>query len=345
MLMLMHIEQEYAKSGKRESEAPIGWVLDGRAFGIYNKDGLVSAWLPMFFRQAKYSSFTRKLYRWGFRQVTIDGDAETVSTSIKYFGNENFQRQRKALLSNMRSVTAAGTRREEAAQSIVDRGSKKTIEPAEDATRTAPVSSIVESTGLDAASSNHTCLPVGLQNPFAISYTEAFQIPALHAAIQALSQSSRLPLPSEIAISPDISFQANQALAAGILGSLSPQVNQPQPWMIQHALSIAQALVAQHMAQRQLFHLPQDTATNQYLLNLSRITANVTSAGQQMVPVSQAPLTSISPAPSNSLLSQLPAESSPQQMTETDRLRALVEVFLRQQSSRANGTPAQPPLD
>lgn len=63
MLMLMHMEKIFAVSGKRPDQAPIGWVDGGLAFYIRNKQELVSKWLPLFFRQAKFSSFTRKLYR------------------------------------------------------------------------------------------------------------------------------------------------------------------------------------------------------------------------------------------------------------------------------------------
>ncbi|GKY97504.1 hypothetical protein MPSEU_000708600 [Mayamaea pseudoterrestris] len=124
MLMLMHAERLAASTGKRPEEMPIGWVNNGLAFVIRSKTELVSGWLTLFFRQAKFSSFTRKLYRWGFRQVNNAGVEPTLSPpqhrdSVMYFGNENFQRENKARLANMRSVTAAGRRREQAEQAQV----------------------------------------------------------------------------------------------------------------------------------------------------------------------------------------------------------------------------------
>jgi hypothetical protein len=113
MLMLMHVEKECAKSGRKPEHAPVAWIPDGKSFVIRSKEKLVSDLLPQFFRQGKFSSFTRKLYRWGFRQVNMQRDRQPQAM---YFGNEYFQRDKKALLTNMRSITAAGIRREKAAE-------------------------------------------------------------------------------------------------------------------------------------------------------------------------------------------------------------------------------------
>lgn len=125
MLMLTYIEREFAKSGKKLETAPILWVLDGRAFAIRDKTELVKQWLPLFFRQTtKFTSFTRKLYRWGFRQVNMPlTDSSQHKSGDTLFGNEDFQRDNKGLLSRMRSVTAAGIRREHAMKAAV--GSKR----------------------------------------------------------------------------------------------------------------------------------------------------------------------------------------------------------------------------
>jgi hypothetical protein len=114
MLMLMHVEKECAKSGRKPGHAPVAWMPDGKSFVIRSKEKLVSDLLPQFFRQGKFSSFTRKLYRWGFRQVNMQRDRQPQAM---YFGNEYFQRDNKAQLTNMRSITAAGIRREKAAES------------------------------------------------------------------------------------------------------------------------------------------------------------------------------------------------------------------------------------
>jgi len=117
MLTLIHVERECAKSGKKEEDASIGWILGGKAFVIRNKANLCNTWMPMFFGQAKFSSFTRKLYRWGFRKINMPHNSVVgASASSFFFGNENFQRDNKDLLTRMRSVTAAKTRSEQAAE-------------------------------------------------------------------------------------------------------------------------------------------------------------------------------------------------------------------------------------
>lgn len=114
MLTLTHVEK-LIKTGALESEQSIGWVLDGNAFVIRDKDQFCTEWLPIFFGQAKFSSFTRKLYRWGFRKVNITQQhARSLPENAYFFGNEYFRRDDKARLSQMRSITAAKTRSERA---------------------------------------------------------------------------------------------------------------------------------------------------------------------------------------------------------------------------------------
>ena len=97
----------------------VAWLTDGKSFVIRNPDGFTRRVLPKFFKATKFSSFTRKLYRWGFRQVNrgIGPDDPII------FGNEFFQRDRAELMVKMRSVTAAGIRKAqslEAAQAQIE---------------------------------------------------------------------------------------------------------------------------------------------------------------------------------------------------------------------------------
>jgi len=106
MLMLTYVEKLAKDNG---SDPLMAWTPDGRAFVIHKKDALVSEVLPLFFKQGKFASFTRKLYRWGFRQVSIS--LERVQRKEMIFGHEYFQRDNKELMAKMRSVTAAGRKR------------------------------------------------------------------------------------------------------------------------------------------------------------------------------------------------------------------------------------------
>jgi len=90
----------------------VAWMEDGKTFIIRNPDEFTRKVVPKFFKATKFSSFTRKLYRWGFRQVNrgIGPDDPII------FGNENFQRDKMELMANMRSITAAGQRKNEQKQ-------------------------------------------------------------------------------------------------------------------------------------------------------------------------------------------------------------------------------------
>jgi len=109
MLMLTYVERQKAKSSK---EWPVSWSEDGFSFIISDSQRLVDYLLPKFFRETKFSSFTRKLYRWGFRQTSIRKRGKKNKEQQKMeFGHEYFHRNSKDLITNMKSVTAAGTRR------------------------------------------------------------------------------------------------------------------------------------------------------------------------------------------------------------------------------------------
>lgn len=113
MLLLIHIERNQIKAGKRQNKTSISWTLEGRAIVIRQREQLLRNWLPMFFRQGKFESFTRKLYRWGFRQVNLPKDSPQGKSKELIFANPHFQRDRRDLMRHMRSVTAAGMRRQQ----------------------------------------------------------------------------------------------------------------------------------------------------------------------------------------------------------------------------------------
>lgn len=100
---------KFATQDKEEGSC-IAWLPDGKSFVIRNPDEFTRKVLPKFFKATKFSSFTRKLYRWGFRQVNrgIGPDDPII------FGNEHFQRDNAEEMSKMRSITAASSRKAEA---------------------------------------------------------------------------------------------------------------------------------------------------------------------------------------------------------------------------------------
>ena len=86
----------------------ITWCEDGRSFVIRNCDEFTRSVVPKYFKPTKFSSFTRKLYRWGFRQINrgLGPDDPVI------FGCANFQRDAPEEMAHMRSVTAAATRKD-----------------------------------------------------------------------------------------------------------------------------------------------------------------------------------------------------------------------------------------
>mmetsp|Transcript_9804 Transcript_9804/g.15062 ORF Transcript_9804/g.15062 Transcript_9804/m.15062 type:complete len:396 (-) Transcript_9804:144-1331(-) len=69
---------------------------NGRAFHIVDRDAFTSSILPRYFKQAKFSSFTRKLFRWGFERV-----GHLRGKKYATFSHEKFQKNRLDLLDEM----------------------------------------------------------------------------------------------------------------------------------------------------------------------------------------------------------------------------------------------------
>ena len=105
---MMSLMKYATKEGDPETFC-VAWLDDGKSFVIRQPDEFTRKVLPKFFKATKFSSFTRKLYRWGFRQVNrgIGPDDPII------FGNDHFQRDNAELMAKMRSTTAASTRKQE----------------------------------------------------------------------------------------------------------------------------------------------------------------------------------------------------------------------------------------
>lgn len=106
---MMSLMKYAEKAGDPETFC-VAWLPDGKSFVVRHPDDFTRKVLPKFFKATKFSSFTRKLYRWGFRQVNrgIGPDDPII------FGNECFQRNDAELMTKMRSITAASTRKQDA---------------------------------------------------------------------------------------------------------------------------------------------------------------------------------------------------------------------------------------
>lgn len=74
----------------------IDWAPSGLAFVVMDKDGLEKTVLPELFKEAKYSSFERKLKRWGFIKAKVSRGTKTAC-----FGNPLFQKGDYSLCSKI----------------------------------------------------------------------------------------------------------------------------------------------------------------------------------------------------------------------------------------------------
>lgn len=55
--------------GDKANENVITWLPHGKAFIVYQKEKFANDILPRYFKETKYTSFTRKLNRWGFERI------------------------------------------------------------------------------------------------------------------------------------------------------------------------------------------------------------------------------------------------------------------------------------
>jgi len=78
-----------------KNDSSIAWEPSGNSFSVKNPSVFIEKILPQFMRQCKYSSFVRKLYRWGFKQFNSE-------TKRNCFYNELFKRNDKHKCKSMR---------------------------------------------------------------------------------------------------------------------------------------------------------------------------------------------------------------------------------------------------
>eukprot|EP00978_Attheya_sp_CCMP212_P030299 scaffold110777_cov51-Attheya_sp.AAC.6 len=65
----------YAAISNEDNSNIISWLPHGRGFMIYQKTSFANEIMPKFFKQSKFTSFTRKLNRWGFSRVSRGPEA------------------------------------------------------------------------------------------------------------------------------------------------------------------------------------------------------------------------------------------------------------------------------
>lgn len=109
-MMITHIEHMCVSTGRSPQEEAIHWTKSGDAFVVRDEKRLSAVWLRVFFGDTKFSSFTRKLYRWAFHKIRPE-IYQYDRGEVTIFGSINFHRDKKHLLLQMESQTAAKQRR------------------------------------------------------------------------------------------------------------------------------------------------------------------------------------------------------------------------------------------
>lgn len=89
-------------------EDVVAWLPDGKSFVVVKPDEFVARVLNSVFKQAKYTSFVRKLHRWGFVRLTS-------GTGTDCFHHPLFNRNRRDLASKISVAAAAGKPKSEKA--------------------------------------------------------------------------------------------------------------------------------------------------------------------------------------------------------------------------------------
>lgn len=85
----------------------VTWLPHGKAFLIIKKSKFNSYILPKYFNGTKYSSFTRKLIRWGFDRISKG--PETGAYFHRYFQRNNLDLVRKLICMRTRSSVSKDT--------------------------------------------------------------------------------------------------------------------------------------------------------------------------------------------------------------------------------------------
>jgi hypothetical protein len=306
MILLIYVERTVAASGKRSETAPIAWILQGRAFVIRDRAKLVEDWLPKFFPRGKFQSFTRKLYRWEFRQVNLPQETSSKSDKEQYFAHPCFQRDKRELMMYMRSVTAARTRRAQQEEKEPKDPPRSNIATAA-RSRGASLAVDAHST----PSSDQLVLPQGPLPSVALNQSLANLYAPQLAALHQYGPTTQVNPANTMTTS---NLGQLQLAALGLI-QIDPQV--------QHSLLLASLLRNTQAQARSPLVLPNPTAslrTHASLPSLSR-------------------LTGVGPVTGESLRISGETKQSPEsdRDRDLDRLRRVAEMLFRSTSSHSPG--------
>ena len=354
MLTLTHVDRERSKSDIPESGESIGWVLDGTAFVVQNIDQLCATWLPLFFGQSKFSSFTRKLYRWGFRKVNVASipNGSSYQESALFFGNENFLRSDKSQLSLMKSVTAAKTRSGAAAPL------RRAALPTFESSVKGPAAPVVSSVQMSA---NHPpqlpTAPVNAGDDMVSLIQQSVNLSTLLALLSANQQNGTALLNQQnsTALLNQPPPLINPVIAESINSSSIPsQITQATPTDMNQLLQQLSVSAAMLRSSGTIQAVPQVPVPNQMILSQNGPTVpwwmQTTIQTGAQPPAHLMPYAPMLGWPANVVNRPFMnlQQSSPQSLAEQERLRGVMDTFLRycgtvQQQQQDSPHPPPPP--
>jgi len=82
----------------------ITWLPHGKAFIVYQKKKFANELLPRYFKQSKFTSFTRKLIRWGFVRVTRGPETGAYYHNVSTMCFVSIRKQCGLILLNVSSL-------------------------------------------------------------------------------------------------------------------------------------------------------------------------------------------------------------------------------------------------
>jgi hypothetical protein len=104
---------------RKEYADIIAWTPSGKAFNVINPKEFTAGILPTHFKSAKYSSFTRKLHRWGF--IRHYRGEEAGAFHHKYFQKDRLELVEKMTCFKEGEKSFASPKQEEKTESLAPR--------------------------------------------------------------------------------------------------------------------------------------------------------------------------------------------------------------------------------
>mmetsp|Transcript_33140 Transcript_33140/g.66854 ORF Transcript_33140/g.66854 Transcript_33140/m.66854 type:complete len:440 (-) Transcript_33140:1901-3220(-) len=234
-------------SSGQMSEQPISWLPSGDGFVISRPNEFTLNVLPRFFSQStEFSSFTRKLYWWGFRKVSKGSGCEA-------FHHRYFRRSEPGLCRKMKGRSkkkkkSNSSRSKEAIAGAKKAGSRVTSKQTSKSSKDPPTSTV--STGVPQVSPQTTATPGG-----------ASSLPFFNGiGISNSNSSNTVAVPSQSQTNANLLVNNLSPLVAGAGLSLQQQVAAAAAVALQQ--QVAQNQTAAQAAIQRLV-LQQIASTNQ----------------------------------------------------------------------------------